>query len=786
MNTPIPRAFFAYPSSGQTLKEAIQFAVPKLNAGGQVYIKTWEEYTEGGSLIINTICQAIDGSKLFFADLTGLNPNVMFELGYAIARDKRVWLIFDDTYEEAKKMFEQLRVLTTTLYVSCCNSEDIIEGFYKHNPLPTIEKTIFQTEIKRNLKPSSFPNILQMKSEHQDEAAVAVSGLLQKKFAKNIIIDDPRESTVQSLTWYGSNIFNSIGVVCQFMSPNREGAKLQTARHALVCGMAYGWNKEILMFAEDDFWTPIDYRDLVKHYKSSSDALRYLEKWLPPVEEALKAKLEAAEVQPTARLATDLMNLRFGEHIAENEERELIDDYFVPTAAYQDALRGNQIVFIGRKGSGKTANLIKLEHEHKKSIHNVVCIVKPERYQMQGIVDLLKHCQNRQVKGNTIESLWKFLLLTEIANTTYDYLERPLLGQIDDVGKSFREFVKKNEDIIRTDFSRRLEICMQTIKESNNVENSSLPVSETLHSGILKQLRVQLGELFLLKKQKFVILVDNLDQAWERQNNVNDLSEILWVLLDVARKLPAELQKQDSRRHRIDLSLAIFLRSDIFYKISQVSHEPDKIPCSFLRWNDELLCRIIEERFRFSFSPPLKPEVLWENYFCPTVNGMSSKEYITTVVLKRPRDIIYFVNAAVTTAINNTHPQIEEKDILAAEKQYSQYALGIAKVENTLPEINIENVLYEFAGMPATLTKSGVVKILQAAKLPDEMIIPTLDVLFELSFLGLEVEEDQFVFPDTPEESRTKERIAKNFAKAKGKEERYQIHKAFRSFLEIE
>ena len=56
MNNTIPKAFFAYPSSGQTLKEAIQIAVPKLNRSGQVNIKIWEECTIGGNLIINTIC----------------------------------------------------------------------------------------------------------------------------------------------------------------------------------------------------------------------------------------------------------------------------------------------------------------------------------------------------------------------------------------------------------------------------------------------------------------------------------------------------------------------------------------------------------------------------------------------------------------------------------------------------------------------------------------------------------------------------------------------------------
>ena len=127
----IPKAFFAYPSRSPTLKEAIHVAVPELNKKGQVKIKTWEECNIGGKFVINTICDAINEAKLFFADLTGLNANVMFELGYAVARDKRIWLIFDETYTEEKKMFDQLKVLTTIGYVPCCNSANIVSGFYK-------------------------------------------------------------------------------------------------------------------------------------------------------------------------------------------------------------------------------------------------------------------------------------------------------------------------------------------------------------------------------------------------------------------------------------------------------------------------------------------------------------------------------------------------------------------------------------------------------------------------------------------------------------------------------
>ena len=244
---------------------------------------------------------------------------------------------------------------------------------------------------------------------------------------------------------------------------------------------------------------------------------------------------------------------------------------------------------------------------------------------------------------------------------------------------------------------------------------------------------------------------------------------------------------RDSRRQSIRLSLAIFLRSDIFYRIREVAHEPDKMSYSLLSWDDtELLCRIIEERFSSSFSPPLDPGVLWERYFCPTVNGIPTREYITGAILKRPRDIIFLVNAAVTIAINRGRTRIEADDILDAEKQYSLHAFESVTVENTLPNINLEDVIFEFVGMPAILTKSEALDVLQFAGIPEEMTKRMIDVLHDLTFLGLEVEEGRFVFSDAPKESRRNKTLARRFAQKKGQEERFQIHKAFRAFLETE
>ena len=786
MANAIPKAFFAYPSSRPTLRESVQEAILQLNAGGQVDIGTWEECKITGKFLINTICDAIDEAELFFADLTGLNANVMFELGYAIARDKRIWLIFDTTYVKEKNLFNQLKVLTTVGYVECCNSQDIVSGFYKDNPVEDIDDTIFRTAIEPSLTPGGYDGILHLKGRHQDEASMRVSNFLQRKLPNEVIVDDPRESSIQSLTWYGSRVFGCNGVVCHFTHPEREDAYLQTARHALVCGMARGFEKPLLMLAEGDFLSPVDYREYLKNYEKAPEAIKYLVEWLKPVEQVLKTKRIATKIQNTVKLATDLRNLRFGDHVAENEVERLIAEYFIETAAYDDAVNGNQTVFVGRKGSGKTANLIKLENQLSESRQNLVCVIKPQDYEMQGIVDLLARYQHRYVKGRAIQSLWKFLLLTEIANVAFN---TPLPGRLNDVEVRFFNFVEQNREMICKDFTTRLEICTQNLDGStgdSNNEDSSMPISEALHSGILKQLREELGK-FLSNRQRIAILVDNLDKAWEQRNDIETLSEILLGLLEVAKQLPVDLQKQDSRRRRIPLSLAVFLRSDIFYRIRKVAPEPDKMPYALLGWDDpELLRRIIEERFSASFDPPLAPDILWKQYFCPTVNGILTKDYITDTILRRPRDIIVLVNGAVAQAINRGHSRIEEEDILEAEKQYSQYALESVKAENTLPEISLENAIFEFVEMPTVLPKSEVFDTLQRAEIPPDMVVPMIDLLHEITFLGLEIEEGKFNYSETPEDSHKNKILARRFSERSGKEGRFQIHNAFRAFLETE
>lgn len=109
----LPVGFFAYASAPPDIPATISAAIQAINKTQTVVLKSWEDLRINGKYIISEICAAIDKSDFFCADITAINPNVMFELGYAIATNKRIWLIRDESYVDAKKEFEQLRLLTT-------------------------------------------------------------------------------------------------------------------------------------------------------------------------------------------------------------------------------------------------------------------------------------------------------------------------------------------------------------------------------------------------------------------------------------------------------------------------------------------------------------------------------------------------------------------------------------------------------------------------------------------------------------------------------------------------
>jgi predicted AAA+ superfamily ATPase len=568
--------FFAYPSKPHSIPEIINSAIKEINKSQECQIKTWQECSISGKIIIDVICREIDRSDLFIADLTGANPNVLFELGYAIGKQKRVWLILDTSIEESKTLYDQLKILTTVGYSPYSNSQNIIDEFFKEHPWTDLDDTIFKNSIEPSLDTQDNEKLLYLKNQHETEASTQLDRIVQS-FLIPFTISDPRESSVNTLVWYGTKIWSSPGVIAHFSGESRRGYRLHNSRYAFVSGLAHGLEKPLLMLAEEDYPIPIDYKDILFHYKTPSDCAKYAQEWLESISANYARKQKSKqEYAKKISLVTDLRNLSLGEYQAENEE-DTLENYFVETPYFHRLFNGEPSIVVGNKGSGKTANFLMVANRLKEDKRNLVCVIKPLSYDVQGVVRLSKLFEERDKKGYVSEVLWKYLIYSEIAITAYDEIKQLPYVNPDSPEDRLMKLMESSDGALKDDFAVRLERCVETVLSSKTKESLHgfrESISENLHENTLRDLRELLGEL-LSNRQRVIVLIDNLDKAWDRSEDIDHLSVFLFGLMGVSNSIPKEFARKDHWRKPVNISITLFIRNDIFSRIMKHASEPD-------------------------------------------------------------------------------------------------------------------------------------------------------------------------------------------------------------------
>jgi len=789
----VPKGLFAYPSLPPGIPPTISAAIAAINATQHANTKSWEELRVGGKYLVGEICTAIDDADFLCADITGMNPNVMFEIGYAIAIDKRIWLIRDDSYTDAKKEFDQIKILTTIGYSPYTNSNNIVKGFFHDRPHETLEETVWRLSIEPVLaKATSTGNLLYLKDRHEAEASIRVGRALEDSKVPHTI-DDPRETTARPVHWYAQQLWDSKGLLAHFCSSAREGFRLHNARYALVCGIARGFGIQSLMISEqDDLLAPIDYRDSLRYYTTPKEAADAVEEWLLPIRhEDGVVETAKSNRSKALRLATELkdFHLQLGDYIAEDESSTL-NSYFVETTVSQDILNGTQNIFVGRKGTGKSANLIHASEMIGGDTQNLVCLIKPVGYEIEGLVRLFAGYTTKDVKGYVIESLWKFMLYTELAKAAADQITQEELWRLTEPdAKALVDLLGDEQQAFGGDFSVRLERMvnrLDLVPDSGGNDVLRKGISEALHVSVLGKLRTVLLRV-LNRKRQVILLVDNLDKSWTKSADLVQLADFLLGLLIATSRVGEELSRSGKENMPVNFSSAIFLRSDIFEKVQESALEPDKLSFTRLKWDDdELLLRVIEERYVASHGSNSDPADMWHRYFCPQVRGVPTREYLVNQILKRPRDIVYLVKSAVSNAVNRKHDRVEEKDITDAEIAYSQYALDSILVENGISIPQLQEALDQFSGSPSVVTRTVTRQTVSRANIPVEQVDYSIERLIRLSFLGVETSADTFVFSDESRELRRNSVLARRYCEQTNSEPRYMINRAFRAFLQVD
>ena len=85
------KAFIAYPSRDSQLLTVLREGIAKATAKATgVQFEPWEFNDIAGTPLISPIIEKIESANFIIADVTYLNLNVVYEIGYAIGKGKRV------------------------------------------------------------------------------------------------------------------------------------------------------------------------------------------------------------------------------------------------------------------------------------------------------------------------------------------------------------------------------------------------------------------------------------------------------------------------------------------------------------------------------------------------------------------------------------------------------------------------------------------------------------------------------------------------------------------------
>ncbi len=246
---------FLYPSTPPQIAATIEAAKHKLERmSGDRSWKSWRQLPITGRLIFCEICKATRFASTVVADVTTLNFNLLFEIGFSIGLGVPVIPIRDTTYIASRRDFDDLGVLDTLGFLDFRNAEELATNLLARlpgSPLPT-------TLVKEYKESPLYV----LKGPINTEGAVQLMSTL-KKSGFRFRAYDPVETPRLSLHEARKQISGSVGVIAHLLSPNRQGSTSHNALCALLGGIAMAQGKVVAMLQEEVVPQPIDYRDVV-------------------------------------------------------------------------------------------------------------------------------------------------------------------------------------------------------------------------------------------------------------------------------------------------------------------------------------------------------------------------------------------------------------------------------------------------------------------------------------------------------------------------------------------
>lgn len=728
----VDKAFVAYPSRDATLAKVIAEGVGKANRmlGKRLRYTPWEFNDIAGNPLISPILDGIESSKFVVADITYLNPNVVYEIGFAIGKSRRCFLIRNSKTEGDKRVASEVGIFDTLGYDTYDDADSLAGSLTAYvDPKPLA----FSSALDR-LAP-----VYVVEPPVKGGVTTVMTSRLKKaryKYRSFNPAEDARLSAADAVR----QVASSAGVLLHLMDGDQDTSFIHDTRTLFVAGLAHGMGKPTLILAHGSAVIPLDVRDVVQRFTRSEDIVEHIATFSLEI----TAHLQQADPTPLKDL-TPLQLLQIGDPTAENEMTTL-GSYFLRTDQYSKAVRGEVNLVVGRKGAGKTALFIQIRDKTRADKRNVVLDLKPEGYQLLKLKeDILAHL-TQGASHHLVTAFWEYLILLEI---TYKLLEKDQTAhkfnhEIRDLYLELEQTYKTEGYSVEGDFSERLlalsqRIAQDYVQRFGNTEGIKLStdqVTQLVYSHDVRLLRRQVSA-YLEHKQGVWVLFDNLDKGWSTQGVDAVDAMVLRCLIDAGRKVERDMRKDGHTVHCL-----VFIRNDVYEHLMRQSADYGKEMRVVLDWTDpDMLRELLRLRLISglpSDSAKLTFEQIWPQLCISHYKGEETSAYIIERSLMRPRNVIKMFSHAKGFAANLAHQKIQESDLEKGVRAYSQDLL--VELDHELTDVfpDSRDLLYHFIDAEPRLTGSALAKLIASAGIAESDIQRVIDFLLYYGILGIQ------------------------------------------------
>lgn len=738
---PYPSCFLAYPSGHHWSDFATELKA-ELDVRG-IRASSWEHQVTG-SVIFKKICDSIYSHSFVLCELTDLNPNVLFEAGYALGAGRDAVFLIDRTRTEIK-----LPILKTKEHCFYATRDDIhawVNEYLEHHQLQS-ETTIPPNVLQMNgiLDAVEKRGTLYYLRPRLTTQIVKSIGIELNKSLFKVTTSDPLDPTFDDFYNQARQIKESQLVVGVLVTNKTRDAYLHNAPVILLLGFAAALGKQIFVLQEQPNESLLDLGTVIRPFTGEKSAKRILEQWIKTQSaELVQYEQQAGRVRRRREESSRIRDLFLGSPDA-LQDYDLMD-YFVKTAYYQQALTGVKQLFIGRKGAGKSATFRALQDVLGRKQKNILVSIAPSDFQFERLTGLLADQYEALHPDFVYQSFWRYIILTEVIRTVYERYQHFFQSPVPAYINQILSYVREHHTILEADFATR---AIQTLDSIQLIPHGqSKRVSDTEIEKLLQRARMHDMEQHLqslAKEYPIFVLVDDIDKQWNP--NYPPSVRLLLGLINQVSQLNSGFKGS--------LTAAIFLRQDIFEVLRKEDEDLVKRNIANLRWDEQALLNVLAERISYRLNEDVEDvevesdEEIWETVLPRTIENEQAWSYIVKRSLMRPRDVLQFCQYAIDKAQLRRHSEVSESDVLEAERDYSDYMFQALRLEYLHVYPDLDQVIFEFVAWRIRGTVPDVLnfiqeKILQGAlsslswvsscaEDPERL----LKILYEVGFCGL-------------------------------------------------